>query len=213
MKQAHQPNPREAMNSSVNQGPLPIFRNRAVRNLTLGAWVIPILLFPLIAIFAPIDILDRWPFLTGAVDAVRSVLLRLWPQVDFFRHALSTRFPQVATVATAYAAVCWVWTTGITLLISTMGHRRVRATMAEHGAKKLFWFSFGFPLFALGGLFVFFALPGDPGFARNLTTGSRIGYAFMGTTVVAIGVCGIAYTPFVIVTLIFDVIFRRNRHG
>lgn len=193
--------------------PLPPGVQRAMRWVMLMGWVVPTALFPLIALLAPLDVLDRWPELAKACATVKAALVQLFPKVDFFRHARSTVFPQVATVATAYTAIAWVWMTCVMLLLTFVGHAGVRAAGRDMGTKKLLWAFFGFPPFALGGLFVFFALPGDPSFASGLTTSSHGGYAFMGTLILLIGSLGLGMWPVVTFTLLFDTIFRSRRYG
>ena len=193
--------------------PLPPGLQRAMRWVMLVGWVVPTVLLPLIALFAPLDVLDRWPELTKTCATVKAMLGQLFPTVDFFRHARSTMFPQVATVATAYTAIAWVWMTGVTLLLTFVVHAGVRPLIRDMGIKKLLWAFWGFPPFALGGLFVFFALPGDPSFASGLTTSSRGGYAFMGTSILLIGSIGLGMWPIVTFTLLFDTIFRSHRYG
>ena len=183
-----------------------------MRWVMLMGWVVPTALFPLIALFAPLDVLDRWPELAKACATVKATLEQLFPEVDFFRHARSTVFPQVATVATAYTAVAWVWMTGATLLVSLVTQSGGRTTLWRMGAKKVLGFSITFPLLALGTLFVFFALPGDPSFAKGLTSSGRGGYAFMGTCALGFGSLGIGLWPLVIFTLIFDVFFGGGKH-
>lgn len=193
--------------------PLPPRVQRAMRCVMLVGWVLPTALFPLIALFAPLDVLDRWPELAKVCASVKAALGQLFPKVDFFRHARSTVFPEVATVATAYTAIAWVWMTGVTLLLTFVGHAGVRAAGKDMGIKKLLWAFLGFPLFALGGLFVFFALPGDPSFASGLTTSGRVGYAIMGTSTLLIGSFGIGLWPIVSFMFLFDTLVKGNRHG
>lgn len=208
--------PRSASGSEAHlrpPSPLPPGLQRLMRWVMLMGWVVPTALFPLIALFAPLDVLDRWPDLAKACAAVKAALGQQFPKVDFFRHARSTAFPQVATVATAYTAIAWVWMTGVTLLLTFVGHAGVRAAGKHMGAKKLLWAFLGFPPFALGGLFVFFALPGDPSFASGLTTSGRAGYAIMGTSTLLVASFGIGLWPIVSFMFLFDIIFKGNRHG
>lgn len=209
--------PRSASGSEAHlrpPSPLPPGLQRLMRWVMLMGWVVPTALFPLIALFAPLEVLDRWPDLAKACAAVKAALGQLFPKVDFFRHARSTAFPQVATVATAYTAIAWVWMTGATLLVSLVTQSGGRTTLRRMGAKRVLGLSVAFPVFALGCLFVFFSLPGDPSFAKGLTTNGRGGYAFMGTCALGFGSLGIGLWPLVICTLIFDVFFGgRKQHG
>jgi len=76
--------------------------------------------------------------------------------------------------------------------------------------KELLKLTLIIPLLAALGLFGFFGLPGDPSFAKWLTADSRLDYAFMATICVWLSSFGTA--PLILFSLIFDTIFRRNRH-
>jgi hypothetical protein len=124
----------------------------------------------------------------------------MFGSIDFFSHARSTAFPQVAILATAYAAVWWFWMTSLLLVLVAITWRTQRENDASVPAGKRILLMVGAPPFAVLLLYSFFVLPGDPGFAKRLTTASRGGYAFMGTGTVTFASVLVAFWP----TLFFN---------
>lgn len=171
-------------------------------------------IFMFIALLAPTDVLSRSPALAALCQKVDAMLRHLLPQVDFFRHARSTQFPEVATLATANAACWWPLTALVLLMLSISNHRLVRMNnLRTLSVRTIAASCLVAPALAWLGLYAFFALPGDPGFAFGLTTRSRLGYALLGgfTTIFTAGL--IASWPVSMFTLINDIILRRRQHG
>ncbi len=59
--------------------------------------------YGLIVLFAPLDVLDRYPTLGRFCDAVQQLILLVFPSTDIYRHAAATDFPQVAKLASGLA--------------------------------------------------------------------------------------------------------------
>lgn len=144
----------------------------------------PTLLFPTIALFSPQDILSQWPSLSFGCQSIRSTLLQA-TEIDFFRHARSTTFPEVATLGTAYGVLWWAWTSASIFVLSVLNYRAQLDIDHSLPIRHLILLWLGVPILVCLCLISFFALPGDPSFANGLTSTSRGGYAFMGTIVVA----------------------------
>ncbi|NCT84371.1 MAG: hypothetical protein GXC94_14575 [Comamonadaceae bacterium] len=183
----------------------------AAAALVLAGIALPTLLFFVLVLSSPSDVLTTNPELKALCDAVQHTLVARFPEIDFFRHARSTRFPEVATLATAYASVWWLWMTVATAILLSANHKAVRAGYRETGAKSIAGMVFVAPPFGLFCLFSFFALPGDPSLAPGLTTDGRLGYAFMGGLAVCFASIPIGALPVTLVSLFADVIFTGGK--
>jgi hypothetical protein len=185
-----------------------------MRLLMAVGWVLPTVLFLIVVLFAPVDVLDRWSALAAFCGKVHAFMFRLLNGVDILRHARSTLFPQVAIMATIYAVFWCGLTTATSLVLTAIGLRRASESLATtHSRTKLFFFVLGSPALGMFCLFAFFCLPGDPGFARGMTTTSRVGYAWMGTLIVLFGCFLIGLWPACVRALFSNSSFRRNNHG
>ena len=135
------------------------------------------------------------------------------PWFDLYRHARSTKFPQVATVTSAYALIWWIETIAVvfvaSLLASRVGRKHLRL---NHSFKQLAFVVLLAPL--LGALCFFGALglPGDPGIAKGLTTDSRIGYLFMTTLGIEFSALCFGMWPIALLGT-FDSLFKADHRA
>jgi hypothetical protein len=167
-------------------------------------------LLPLaLALALPTDALDRWTWLKAAVDPFLAALPKLRTT------AQATSFPQVAlTVYCSVIAGSFVVALHFFVMAMLVNYRKL--LMRFHALRfltpiQLVVVGLGGPLVALGGLYVFLLLPGDPGFAEGLTTSSRFGLGIMAAIFVFIfgSFCGGAPIG---LRLLVDVHVRRDRH-
>jgi hypothetical protein len=161
--------------------------------LSLTGALSPLLLIPmaipaLVALFAPLDVLEVWP----AAHRFAQWVQQLLPFINMRGHADSTLFPQVAWLAhsctvtvIAIMALVWFWQSMVNYP-RLLARRRALGplTIKQH----IFITAVGPPLF-LGAVYVLVAVPGDPSWGHNFTTHSRAGFAFMS---VGIAYCGSA---------------------
>jgi hypothetical protein len=193
--------------------PLPKQLQRVLRLMIVAGWVIPTVLFSILVLFAPPDILDRWPAVAALCSKVNTFMSQLLSGIDIFRHARSTLFPQVAIAATTYAVIWWCVMTGTSVVLTAIGFRGASETLAmDHSRRKLLVVTLISPLMAPLCLFAFFCLPGDPTFAKGLTATSRIGYAWMGSLAILFSSFLTCAWPVCVRALIFYNSLRRNHH-
>lgn len=189
------------------EAPLPI------SPFSLTGALSPLLLFPmaiptLIALFAPLDVLEAWPSANRFTQWVQQML----PFVNMRGHADSTLFPQVAWLAHSCAvavipimALVWLWQT-MTNYPRLLARRRALGalTIKQH----VFMTLLGPPLF-LGAMYAFIVIPGDPSWGHNLTTHSRVGFAFLTTCLIYPGTAILGAQPLVI--RLFIDLYLKNR--
>jgi hypothetical protein len=195
---------------------LPAFSKRGqkiMRVLLAIFWLMPILVFCLIVFLAPLNVLDSWPFAQAFCHQIQTWVSAYWPSGGPFNHVRGTTFPQVARLATAWAVLAWIPMTAFTLLITTVLHKRLRrdTLSQETTTKKIKLIAAGLiiPFLCIYG---FFFLPGDPSFAKGLTTGSRIGYAFMGTLAILFSSFCPSFLPLCIASLCLDPALGKSAH-
>ncbi|MGY4830467.1 hypothetical protein ACVNIS_17990 [Sphaerotilaceae bacterium SBD11-9] len=166
------------------------------RAILIAGALLPAVFFFAVSVVAPDDVQQRWPIARNVVMAAQSWTGKIIPRLDLYAHARSTSFPQVASLATALASLWWPLLTGIFLFAAVKSHRQFRKSIrARQRASQLFLLTVvSLPLAALC-LFGVFSLPGDPGFASNLTTSSRLGYAVMGLLALLFSSLLVAVTP------------------
>jgi hypothetical protein len=140
--------------------------------------LVPMALPVLVALFAPDNVLDIWPWAKRFADWVQ----RLVPFVRMSGHADSTTYPQAALLVHSMTLVVIPVTAFVWLGQSIANYPQVLARSAARGrlgiTQHLLVLLIGPPLF-LGCLYFFIVLPGDPSFANGMTTGSRGGFAFL----------------------------------
>jgi hypothetical protein len=174
-----------------------------MRWLMFSGWVVPPLFLFAIALLAPADIIDQAPSLDRFTHVIHDAVLRLWRRLDIFRHADSTAFPQVARVSSAFAMLCWLWMTLVSLIATVPVFMRRPFDRMRFNTKQLLTMVVLFPPLAIFFMWAFFSLSGDPTVAHGLTTNSRLGYAFMGTLAVGLSAFFIGYTPMALALLLF----------
>jgi hypothetical protein len=141
----------------------------------------------LVALFAPLDVLSRYRALRAFTEVVAGWLPILRS------HAMATQFPEVALLTNCLVPVvivlmtmsAWVhmhkWRFYIVrerVLLGTV------PTPREYRNKVLAGLLF------LVGLVGYYAFPGDPSFAKGLTTDSRVGFALLSTCALGAGLIG-----------------------
>jgi hypothetical protein len=184
-------------------------KTRTLRRVFGPLLLLPPLGFLGIAWLAPHDILEHAPSLARGTDQVRSLVAQVLPQFDLFRHARSTAFPQVATLASAYGIIWWaalILTLLCLLPIQLRAGRRMAASAASETKQALITMLAALPL-GLAIPYVFFGLTGDPGFASGLTTNSRFGYGVIGLISITFSGLCLGMLP-AIVSLSVNRIFR-----
>ena len=160
--------------------PLPPSRARsALRALLVLAWAIPTAVYVLFVLFAPRDVLTQVRSLSSLCDYLdASASARLTP-IDLFAHARATTFPQVARGATAVAMLLWPVSVVGTFFAALVVQTRLRQRLAKlYSFKHGLGLAFLMPVCAMFGP-AFFALHGDPSFAKGLTTDGRVGFLVM----------------------------------
>ncbi|WP_140637421.1 hypothetical protein [Methylibium rhizosphaerae] len=142
----------------------------------------PLLLVPmaipvLVALFAPDNVLDLWPWARRFTACVQ----RMVPFMNMSAHANSTVFPQVALLAHSLTValipvLSLVWTVqSVAVYPQNLARRSAlgRMPVKQHLMVLLS------PLLFLGSIYFFIAIPGDPSFGKGFTTHSRGGFAFL----------------------------------
>lgn len=159
------------------------FRRHGKTTLWIG-YVLPISVYASVVLFAPLDVLDQFPALRYWSDWVRGLLLTAAGNVDIYRHARSTTFPQVAMFTSALG-VSVAWFIAIaTIIQGLINYKHIASLDAELSLKDRLVRVFLLPLFGLVCMWAFFCIRGDPSFAAGLTTQSRSGYLFISTIAV-----------------------------
>lgn len=150
---------------------------------SLSGSLSPLLLIPMavpvfVALFATDNILDLWPWLRRFTLWMQ----HLMPFIPMNAHAASTTYSQAALLTHCLtltvipiASLVWLWQ-------SFVNYPRLLARSRARGGMRfrqyLLLSLVGVPLM-LGGVYFFMALPGDPSFAKGMTTHSRVGFAFL----------------------------------
>lgn len=134
--------------------------------------IVPLLMLIGVAMFAPDNVLDAWPYARSFTNAVGSRLSWIG------NHAQSTNYPQVALLIACLTVCLLAWTTCVFFIQSMVNYRKL--LMRQRAHRTLTWglaigaFFVGIPMFVFG-VALAFALPGDPSWALGFTTGSRTG--------------------------------------
>lgn len=173
----------------------PARQRSTLHRAMIFVWIVPLVIFCLLVLFAPGDVLERYSACARFVAWSRSLLRDLLPAIDPFGHADSTAFPQVARLAVAYASVWLPALFCITFVESLVEPEPVARALEAYRFEKKLLLVLGFPAFAVLGLYAFFVIPGDPGFAQGLTTSGRLGYALMGSLTVLFSGMGPGFLP------------------
>lgn len=186
---------------------------RSLRWMFFPLLLLPPIGFAAIVLFAPLNVLDQLPWLVALGERTSRSTAWVAPSFDLLRHARSTSFPQVAVVASVYAAAWWVAAVICLLFLMGLGHQQARRSLvSSNSAIRLLVLSvLALPVAWLC-FFGFFGLPGDPSFARGLTSSSRVGYTVMGTFAISLSSLLISTWPiFVLATI--DSLLERNSRG
>lgn len=130
--------------------------------------------------------------------------------VDLFRHAKSTQFPQVAMLATWFGLIWWAWMTLLALVATWVAADELGDRLSQMKVSRLLTVVALSPIVAGLCIVAFFALPGDPSFSRGLTTGSRIGYALMGSLILPFSALCAGYWPAFLYTLLSKIFVREK---
>jgi len=158
----------------------------------------------LIALFAPIDVLDRFSY----AKELTNWMTAKWPLLAV--HANSTKHQQVALLvncltvaAVPVMAVVWFiqMTHNFPLLI-----KRSRLQSISIG-QRLFVIFLGAPFF-LFIIFTLVGLPGDPSWAKGFTTDRRIGMAVLNGIAIWLGSLSIGSWPFQIWMFIDALLYK-----
>lgn len=168
--------------------------------------LIPIGALILLALCAPLDVLDR----SALAKALTTWMVSKWP--IFSVHANSTQHQQVALLVNCFTAILipplsLVWFLQATYNFQTL-LLRSRLQMMTLG-NRLFLIVFAAPLTLLA-LYWAIGLPGDPSWANGFTTRRRIGMAVLNG--IGVWMCSLAVGswPFQ-VWMFFDVLLRKNQ--
>lgn len=149
---------------------------------------LPLVIYVATVLFAPLDVLDQFPWMKAAADAIHGWLLSKWSAIDIYRHARSTVFPQVAMLCSALGVCTACFVALATIIQSNLFFKDVCAVYAARPArtaKDRIALLVVLPLMSLFTIWVIYCIKGDPSFAAGLTTKGRLGYAFITTAAVA----------------------------
>ncbi len=172
---------------------------------------LPMGLYALIVFFAPVDVLDQLPRVRRWADGVHAVLLAFSSNVDIYKHAHSTGFPQVAMLASALAVsiVIWIAVTGAIRGAWITKYNEAALARLYNRPDGLAGFLV-VPLFGIACMWAFFCMGGDPSFAAGYTTQGRAGYWFISSISILFGGVGLATWPTAILRLLVS-IFSRDK--
>lgn len=160
--------------SNAREGHVPVFSLRGVFAPQIS---IPLFVIVLQALFAPADVLSRYEWCRAVTQFVVMVI----PQVA--RHADSTAYPQVALLVSSLVWIFWPWCSVMYGLWCVLNWERAKTRLAKSGRytwRQHITLLLGVP-FCIGVLWFITAMPADPVAFDGLTTGNRIGLAFMNT--------------------------------
>jgi hypothetical protein len=188
-------------------------QKRLLRLMMYVGWIAPTVLFVALVLLLPVDVFQRWPLLAELCTAVELTVKKVLPSIDLYRHARSTSFPQVAIAATSYSMVWWVAATATTVVLFLAVVASGSSLLRGQTRKSVAVFLLIGPVFVIGGPLAFFALAGDPSFARGLTTNSRLGYAFMGSAAVLMSAICAGGWPATFLSLFIKKSSREIHHG
>lgn len=134
--------------------------------------IVPLLMLIGVALFAPDNVLDVWPYARSFTNTIGSRLSWIG------NHAQSTNYPQVALLIACLTVCLLAWTTCVFFVQSIVNYQKLLLRQRMHRTLTwglVFGATFvGIPIFVFG-VATAFALPGDPSWAQGFTTGSRIG--------------------------------------
>jgi hypothetical protein len=165
----------------------------------------PMLLLVGVGIFAPVDVLDAWPFAREFTSLLSNNLIWIG------NHAESTNYPQVALLIACMTVCAFVWTSCIFFLQSIINYPTLLRNQRQHRTIK--WSAALLIVFCITpivilSLFFAFAIPGDLSTAEGLTTRSRAGLLVICLGVVYGGGLVIGGIPLV-VRLLIDLDLRK----
>ncbi|WP_169239928.1 hypothetical protein [Candidatus Roseilinea sp. NK_OTU-006] len=180
--------------------------------LSWRGWASPLVWTPLVlpsacALFAPTDVLHRWPLARALTTSIAEVFPRV------VSTAKATQFPEVALLTYCLVILLWL---PISLLYALQSHANYDYALPKARSMH-FWTvkrHLGLLLGALLAPLLIFALtmmPGDPALYTGVTTKSRVGLAFMAFCCLwgASLLLGFQYGN---VRLFIDLQLRRNDH-
>jgi hypothetical protein len=173
---------------------------------------LPPTVFIAVAMLAPSDVLQVWPWAKSLVTITQHATHQALPWIDFFRHAKSTEFSQVASLASAIGFWWCLLLVATVFAISVLGLSHGRQHYRQyHTRRQLLALVAVAPLLALLTFFGFFGLSGDPSFATGLTVSSRVGYAAMGAGCILFSGAVIGMWPICVLALIDSVLEGSSR--
>ncbi len=140
--------------------------------------IVPMSIPVLIALFAPINVLDLWPWMKQLTEWVQKLL----PFIKMNGHASSTSYAEVALLVHCLTVLLipllsLVWM-GQSILNYPYILERNRVSKNTSWEMHFLTLFIAPPLF-LGAIYLFVTLPGDPSFARGITTENRGGFALL----------------------------------
>lgn len=127
-----------------------------------------------VALFAPNDVLERWPLLKSYCQQ----MMAWFPFLG--RHAHVSQYPQVTTLVKCLSLGFLVPMTALGL-ISLWRRHHIAFKLLRNGTTRPLpsWLEFGLIGFYVFGIWGIWLHPGDPSIARGLTTANRLGLAFV----------------------------------
>ena len=181
-------------NDSVDA--VPLYVRVAGRVMLWFGYALPLAIYAVVVTFAPLDVLDQFPWMRKAANGIHGWSLSQSSAVDIYRHARSTAFPQVAMLASALG-VCIAFSMALATIVQTtlfFKHLVPLLRLSARTTKDRIGVLVLLPLFGLFCLWAFYCLKGDWSLARGLTTQSRLGYVFMSALAVTfagggVGLC------------------------
>lgn len=173
---------------------------------------LPLGLYILVVLLAPVDVLDKLPWLRTFVDSTQSYIVSKWAWIDIYRHARATQFPQMAMLASVLR-ISISMLIGVSAWIHYIIHfKTLDATPVPPAFKgRILRFLIGLPLFGFFLMWESLSADGDWSLREGLTTKSRLGYVFM--TGGATFFCGMSLglLPFLLRTFYVENFKRREK--
>ena len=200
---------RNRLNEGSSPPPIPAFSMRGVLSPLV---LVPILLTVLITLFAPEDVLTRYPLAEKFTYSVRSTLLSISKYTDIANHANSTRYPQVALLVNSLLWIFWIWNSLIYCVQGFVNYDilvRRRIPLGPFPRKEIKAVCLG-GLLLISGIAGLTILPGDPSFMRGITTHNRVGYAFLGLGILLGASTMLGFLP-TWIRLVIEMNFKRGK--
>jgi hypothetical protein len=201
---------RASQDDSTTVAPLHV--RRAGRVMLWFGFALPLAIYAVVVMLAPLDVLDRFPWMREAADGIHGWLLTQSSAIDIYRHARSTAFPQVAMLASALG-VCIAFGMALATFVQTglfFKHLAPLLRLSIRTAKDRIGGLVALPVVGSFCLWAFYCIKGDWSFASGLTTQSRVGYVLISSISVTLAGGGIGLWVMQARLLVSDIFLGRD---